>query len=93
MEGRGVEKKKRSPLSRLCTTFSIGSIFFYSRSLGIPRDLISRNHRGSSGIPGNLISGDLWGSPEISRDLQSVSGESLEISGDLRGSLGMSSDP
>jgi hypothetical protein len=41
--------------SRLCTTFSIGLIFifFNSRSLGIPRDLISRNHWGS-GSPGSL---------------------------------------
>ena len=45
-------------------------------SLGISKDLCLRRSL--------RISGDLWGSPEISRDLQSVSGESLGIYGDIR---------
>ena len=59
---------------------------FFSRCLGIPRDLISRNHRESLGIPGDLISGDL-------RRSLGISSLSLGIYGDLRGSLGMSTDP
>ena len=62
----------------LHTTFRIGSIYFYSRS-GICRDLIS----GILGIPGNLISGNLWGCSGIfvPGDLQ----VSLRISGDFWG--------
>ena len=54
--------------------------FAYSRFLGILRDLISRNQRGSLGILGNLISGDLW---MISGDLR----RSLGICGDIRNRL------
>ena len=43
--------------------------YFFSGSLGIPRDLISRNHRGSLESPGNRISGDSWGSPGSTGDL------------------------
>ena len=92
----GVDFLFRPPPLQAMYYFWYWFIFFYSRCLRIPRGLISRNHRGSLGIPRDLwgslrisASGDLWGSPEISRQGSPVClWGSMGISGDLLGIYG-----